>query len=51
MLVSEDSGATWQDWTDQLPGSPSALHKCEAWADGTLAITGMDGYFARTPGW
>lgn len=46
LLVSADNGNSWNDWTAKLPGSPGALHQCELWTDGRLAVTGQDGYFA-----
>ncbi len=46
LVVSTDGGATWQDWTADIPAGAQALHKCKMWPDGRLAITGQSGYFA-----
>lgn len=46
LLVSADGGATWIDWAGSLPSGAGALHKCELWSGGRLAVTGQDGYIA-----
>lgn len=46
LVVSADGGNSWSDWTDALPSGAEALHRCEMWADGRLAVTGQSGYLA-----
>ena len=46
LVASADNGASWHDWTDSLAGDPGALHRCELWDDGRLAVAGQSGYLA-----
>ena len=48
LVISTDGGQSFTDHTDALPGSPGSLHRCKAWPNGRIAVTGKDGYFA---GW
>jgi photosystem II stability/assembly factor-like uncharacterized protein len=44
VLESDDGGTSWSDIT---PTDAPALHRCTILGDGTLAVTGADGFFAK----
>ncbi len=44
VIESLDGG---QSWSDRTPAGSPSLHKCVLLPDGTVAVAGADGYFAR----